>query len=159
MHHRNSRQHKLPDSIAVAENRIAGGVGEVTGAIPSPRSDHVWFYDVQDYGFSLDDKRDPLYQDEQGNPLQFSGDLPKVLAGYQSRDKTIANTEANDKTQASFWVSKADIAANKYDLSVNRYKETVHYEEQYESPQVILRQWMGLVDEIAQDLKSLESML
>jgi hypothetical protein len=35
----NSRQHKLPDSTAVAENRIAGGVGEVTGAIPSPRPD------------------------------------------------------------------------------------------------------------------------
>lgn len=39
MHHRNSRQHKLPDSTAVAENRIAGGVGEVTGAIPFPRPD------------------------------------------------------------------------------------------------------------------------
>jgi hypothetical protein len=39
MHHRNSRQHKLPDSTAVAENRIAGGVGEGTGAIPFPRPD------------------------------------------------------------------------------------------------------------------------
>jgi type I restriction enzyme M protein len=122
-------------------------------------TDYVWFYDVQDDGFSLDDKRDPLYQDEQGNPSSFAGDLPKVLASYQNRDKAIADTEANDKTQASFWFSKADIAANKYDLSVNRYKEMVHYEEQYESPQVILRQWMGLVDEIAQNLKSLESMI
>ena len=39
MHHRNSRQHKLPDSIAVAENRIAGDVGEGTGEIPFPRPD------------------------------------------------------------------------------------------------------------------------
>jgi hypothetical protein len=39
MCHRNSRQHKLPDSIAVAENRIAGGVGGGTGAIPFPRPD------------------------------------------------------------------------------------------------------------------------
>ena len=37
--HRNSRQHKLLDSTAVAENRITGGVGEVTGAIPLPRPD------------------------------------------------------------------------------------------------------------------------
>lgn len=65
----------------------------------------------------------------------------------------------NDRTQPCFWVSKADIAANKYDLSVNRYKESVHQEEVYDSPQVILQQWIGLVDEIAQDLKSLESML
>ena len=40
MHHRNSRQHKLPDSTAVAENRIAGGVGEGMGVIPFPRPDH-----------------------------------------------------------------------------------------------------------------------
>ena len=39
MHPRNSRQHKLLDSTAVAENRITGGVGEVTGAIPLPRPD------------------------------------------------------------------------------------------------------------------------
>lgn len=35
-------------------------------------TDYVWFYDVQDDGFSLDDKRDPKYQDEQGNPLGFA---------------------------------------------------------------------------------------
>lgn len=122
-------------------------------------TDYVWFYDVQDDGFSLDDKRDPKYQDEQGNPLGFAGDLPKVLEAYQNRDKTIAETAANDKTQACFWVSKAQIAANKYDLSVNRYKETVHQEEEYESPQVILQQWMGLVDEIQGELKLLATML
>jgi len=122
-------------------------------------TDHVWFYDVQDDGFSLDDKRDPLYLDEQGNPLQFAGDLPKVLAAYQSRDKAVAGTDANNKGQACFWVSKADIAANKYDLSVNRYKETVHTEEEYEDPKEILQEWMSLVDEIQGELKELEGML
>ena len=39
MFHWNSLQHKLLDSTAVAENRITGGVGEVTGAIPLPRPD------------------------------------------------------------------------------------------------------------------------
>jgi type I restriction enzyme M protein len=122
-------------------------------------TDHVWFYDVQDDGYSLDDKRDPLYQDEQGNPLSFAGDLPKVLEAYQKRDKAIADTKANDKTQACFWVSKAEIAANKYDLSVNRYKETVHQEEEYEDPKAILQQWMSLVDEIRSELKEFEGML
>ncbi len=41
MYHRNSRQHKLLDSTAVAENRITGGVGEVAGTILSPRPDRV----------------------------------------------------------------------------------------------------------------------
>lgn len=122
-------------------------------------TDQVWFYDLQDDGFSLDDKRNALYQDKQGNPLGFAGDLPKVLAGYQSRDKAITGTEANDKKQASFWVSKADIAANKYDLSVNRYQEVVYEEEQYEAPKVLLKRLMDLEMSILQDLTELERML
>jgi type I restriction enzyme M protein len=65
----------------------------------------------------------------------------------------------DDRTQACFWVSKAELAANKYDLSVNRYKETVHQEEAYEDPKAILQQWMGLVDEIQVELKELEGMI
>ena len=122
-------------------------------------TDQVWFYDLQDDGFSLDDKRDALYQDEQGNPLNFAGDLPKVLEGYQNRDKSIAETEANDKTLASFWVSKADIVSNKYDLSINRYKEVVYEEEQYEEPKVILKRLMDLEAEIQKELGELEGML
>jgi len=122
-------------------------------------TDQVWFYDLQDDGFSLDDKRDALYQDEQGNPLNFAGDLPKVLAGFKSRDKAIADTEANDKTLASFWVSKADIAANKYDLSINRYKEVVYEEEQYDDPMDILAKMRGLEDEIIQEMDELQDML
>jgi len=122
-------------------------------------TDQVWFYDVQDDGFSLDDKRDPLYQDKHGNLLSFAGDLPKVLAAYQKRDKTTADTAANNKTQACFWVSKADIAANKYDLSINRYKESVYQEEQYEEPKVILKRLMALEDDIQRELRELEWML
>jgi type I restriction enzyme M protein len=134
-------------------------------------TDQVLFYDVQDDGFSLDDKRDALYQDEQGSPLSFAGDLPKVLADYrrwQDHKNTIlqnsgkaenADTQFSDRAQACFWVSKSELAENKYDLSINRYKETVHIEEQYDSPKVILEQWMGLVDEIQVELKELELML
>ena len=56
-------------------------------------------------------------------------------------------------------MSKAELAENKYDLSINRYKETVHVAEQYDAPKDILERWMGLVDEIAHDLKDLEQML
>ncbi len=134
-------------------------------------TDKVLFYDVQDDGFSLDDKRDALYQDEQGNALSFAGDLPKVLGSYQCWQEykstitqdggTTENADAlfSDRAQACFWVSKAELAANKYDLSINRYKETVHIEEQYDSPKVILKQWMTLVDEIQGELKELEGML
>jgi type I restriction enzyme M protein len=112
-------------------------------------TDHVWFYDLQADGFSLDDKRTAIKDN----------DIPALVEQYKSRDKALADTEQNDKTQKSFWVSKADIVANKYDLSINRYKETVHVEEKYDDPKVILKQLMTLESEIMTDLKELESML
>ena len=45
-HHQNSQQLNLLDPTAVAENRIAGGVGEVTGAIPLPRPDQNAGYEL-----------------------------------------------------------------------------------------------------------------
>ena len=112
-------------------------------------TDHVWFYDLKDDGFSLDDKRTPIKDN----------DIPALVEQYKSRDKALADTGQNDKTQKAFWVSKADIVGNKYDLSINRYKETVHVEEKYDDPKVILKQLMTLENHIMADLKDLESML
>ena len=56
-------------------------------------------------------------------------------------------------------VSAADIAANKYDLSINRYKEVVYQQEEYEDPKVILQRLKGLEREIMADLDELEGML
>jgi type I restriction enzyme M protein len=112
-------------------------------------TDHVWFYDLQADGFSLDDKRTAIKDN----------DIPALVEKYKSRDKVLADTEQNDKTQKSFWVSKADIVAKKYDLSINRYKVPVHKEEKYDEPKVILKQLMTLENEIMADLKELESML
>ncbi len=112
-------------------------------------TDHVWFYDVQADGFSLDDKRTPIKEN----------DLPSLVAEFKNRDKAVAETEANDKTQKAFWVSKDDITANKYDLSINRYKEVVYEEETYDPPKEILGKLVELENEILADLKELEGML
>ncbi|MCB5163012.1 hypothetical protein [Marinomonas algarum] len=56
-------------------------------------------------------------------------------------------------------VEAADIASNKYDLSINRYKEVVYEEEVYEDPKVILGKLMALENDIMVDLKELEGML
>ncbi len=114
------------------------------------QTDHVLFYDVQHDGYSLDDKREP--QPEQD-------DLPRVLAAWNKRDKKIADTDKNDKTQPSFWVSREELAENKYDLSINRYKDVVHEEEEYDPPKEILQRLMKLEDEIQRELKELEGML
>ncbi|MCQ8768142.1 SAM-dependent DNA methyltransferase, partial [Escherichia coli] len=64
-----------------------------------------------------------------------------------------------DRTQAAFVVPKAAIAAQKYDLSINRYKEVVFEAEEYEDPKVILKRLKDLEKEILADLDELEGML
>jgi len=109
------------------------------------RTDHVWFYDVRADGFSLDDKRDPIPEN----------DLPDVLARWKVRNP---KTDT-DRAAKAFFVPKADIVAQDYDLSLNRYKKVVHAEVQYDPPKVILAKLKVLESEIAADLKELEEML
>ncbi len=112
-------------------------------------TDQVWFYDVQADGFSLDDKRNPI----------AANDLPDLVSRFKARDKAIAPTEQNDRSAQQFWVSKTEIAANKYDLSLNRYKEQLHVAEEYDDPKVILARLKSLESEIQRDLVELEGML
>ncbi|WP_281270486.1 HsdM family class I SAM-dependent methyltransferase [Marinomonas piezotolerans] len=123
-------------------------------------TDRVWFYDLQADGLSLDDKRTPLKG-------EGTNDLPDAIAKWKAyRQLVLDNAPAEqileqfgDKTQKAFVVDSADIASNKYDLSINRYKEVVYEEEQYEDPKIILGKLMALENEIMADLKELEGML
>ncbi|RYV01892.1 N-6 DNA methylase [Shewanella sp. OPT22] len=112
-------------------------------------TDHVWFYDVQADGFSLDDKRTPIKDN----------DLSDLVAKFKLRDKAVAESEKNDKSQKEFWVSKEDIASNKYDLSINRYKKVVYKEKKYVPPKKILDKLISLENEILIDLKELKDLL
>jgi len=109
------------------------------------RTTDVWFYDVQADGYSLDDKRDPIE----------TNDLPDVRARWEKRNPK----KEKDRTARAFTVPKAEIVENKYDLSLNRYKEIVHEEVQYDPPKVILARLKKLEAEIARDLEELEAML
>jgi type I restriction enzyme M protein len=117
------------------------------------QTDQVWFYDLAADGYSLDDKRTPI----QGN------DLPDLISQYAKyrkvREAGKKTKEWKDKKQKAFLVDKSDIAAQKYDLSINRYKEVVHQEETYAPPKEILRELKKLEQEIMQDLFELEAML
>jgi len=123
-------------------------------------TERVWFYDLQADGYSLDDKRTPLKGEN-------SNDLPDAIAQWKRyRALVEANAPAEeinqtfgDKTQKAFVVDAADIAGNKFDLSINRYKEIVYEEEEYEDPKVILNRLKALESEIMADLNELEGML
>ncbi|MFV0633986.1 type I restriction-modification system subunit M [Demequina sp.] len=108
-------------------------------------TDSVWFYDVQADGYSLDDKRNPV----------DANDLPDVLARWNNRDAEADRA----RTEQSFMVPKADIAAQGYDLSLNRYKEIVHDEIAHRAPIDIINDIEKLETEIATGLAELKAML
>jgi type I restriction enzyme M protein len=125
----------------------------------------VWFYDVEADGFSLDDKRTPLLPDEKLGPApkealsaeeHAKNNLPEVLARWAERNGA---ERARPRTAQSFCVSKADIAAQSYDLSLNRYKEIVRDDIEHRLPKEILAELAKLEEEIHQGMKELEAML
>ena len=112
-------------------------------------TDDVWFYDVQADGFSLDDKRNPL----------AANDLPDVLDRWLSLSKTDSPEKDRARTEQSFLVPKADIVAQQYDLSLNRYKEVVHEEIEHRSPLEIIADIEQLGSEIDKGISELKAML
>lgn len=108
-------------------------------------TDKVWFYDMKADGFSLDQKRDPVPQN----------DIPDVIARYRNLE---AETDRSRKEQ-SFVVPVEEIRANDYDLSINKYKEVERVKVEYEQPSIILDRIKALETEINSTLSDLEKMM
>ena len=117
-------------------------------------------------GYSLDDKRNALLPEEKLGPTPLShlseeehvkSNLPDVLMRWEERD---AAERERPCTAQSFCVPKAAIAADgAYDLSLNRYKQTVHEEVKHESPATIIATLKALEKEISEGLARLEEMV
>ena len=109
-------------------------------------TDEVWFYDVRADGLSLDDKRAKV----------DSNDLPDVLARWSER---AGSERERARTDQSFTVPKAEVVANGYDLSLNRYREIVHDETEHRDPLDILTDIESLNAEIEVGVAELKAML
>lgn len=110
-------------------------------------TDKVWFYDMTADGFSLDDQRQPIKEN----------DIPDIIKRFNNRDSEEEQYRA--RTEKSFFVPKEEIVENDYDLSINKYKEIVIEKKEYEDPKVILKRVIEMEDEIQQKLKELEDIL
>jgi type I restriction enzyme M protein len=128
-------------------------------------TDHVWFYDVQADGISLDDKRTPLLPSEKLGPVPTEvlsnaehekNNLPDLLKRWADRDDSEG---VNPRTAQSFCVSLSEIAAADYDLSLNRYKEVEHEEVEHQDPKEIIAELRAIETEISDGLAQLEEML
>lgn len=108
-------------------------------------TDNVWFYDMKADGFSLDDKRNPVEE----------SDIADIIQRYTHLDG-----EADRKrTDQSFMVPFEEIKENDWDLSINRYKEIVYEEVQYDAPQVIIDRIKELDKARREAMVELEKML
>ena len=110
-------------------------------------TDKVWFYDMTADGFSLDDQRQPVKEN----------DIADIIQRFNNRNSKEEQNRA--RTEKSFFVSKEEIIENGYDLSINKYKEIVVEKKEYEKPEVILKRVIDMENELQQKLKELEELL
>lgn len=108
-------------------------------------TDKVWFYDMTADGYTLDDKRNKIDAD----------DIPDIIERYKNLNKEAKRL----RTDKSFFVPVKEIQNNNYDLSINRYKEVVYQQKQYEQPTVIIEQIEAIDAERATLLNALKSLL
>ncbi|WP_147535948.1 type I restriction-modification system subunit M [Bacillus marasmi] len=108
-------------------------------------TDLVWFYNMKADGYSLDDKRIPVEQN----------DIPDII----TRFKDLKVEKERKRTEQSFFVTVDELRENDYDLSINKYKEIEYEEVEYESPQKILDRIEFLEKEILEGINDLRVLI
>lgn len=108
-------------------------------------TDKVWFYDMKADGYSLDDKRS----------LVNENDIPDIIERFSHLDEEVERK----RTEQSFLVDKKEIVDNDYDLSINKYKEVVYEKVEYPPTSEILADIEELNKEIDKNLEELKALL
>lgn len=108
-------------------------------------TDKVWFYDMRADGFSLDDKRSPVAENN----------IPDIVARFRD----LAAEECRERTEQSFLVPRAEIAENGYVLSINKYKKTEYVPVEYPPTSEIFAELRELEAQIQKGLEELEGMV
>ena len=156
-----SKAHKAIRQAIVDDNRLEAVIsmpsgvfkpyaGVSTGILIFTKTGHggtdkVWFYDMKADGFSLDDKRAPVTEN----------DIPDILERFKNLDKEVDRK----RTDKSFLVDKQEIIDNDYDLSINKYKEVVYEKVEYPPTSEILADIEALNKEIDKNLAELKALL
>lgn len=143
-------EHKLEGVISMPSGVFRPYAGVSTAILLFTKTgaggtDQVFFYDMQADGLSLDDKRDPI----------SANDIPDIQTRWQTRNPK----KPGKRTDKCFFVSADELRANKYDLSINRYKETIHEVVEYKPPMEIIARLKALETETSMDLRELEGLL
>jgi len=105
----------------------------------------VWFYDMQADGYSLDDKRTKIEQN----------DIPDIVGKWKTRNKN----KQPRKGEKWLWVDYEEIKKNNFDLSISRYKPIEYEEIQYEKPEIIMKNILRLENSIEKDITEIKDAL
>ena len=108
-------------------------------------TDKVWFYDMKTDGYSLDDKRSEIKEN----------DIPDIIVRFHNREAEAAR----ERTEQSFFVPKQEIVDNGYDLSINKYKKVEYEAVEYPSTLEIMTNLRELEMQIGQTMDELEKLL
>ena len=108
-------------------------------------TDNVWFYDMKADGFSLDDKRSPVEEN----------DIPDIIERFHNPE----TEKTRERTEQSFFVAKQEIVDNDYDLSINKYKKVEYKAVEYPPTSEILKDIDDIETEIQKSLAELKEML
>ena len=156
-----SKAHKAIRQAIVDENRLEAVISMPSGVFKPYAgvstailvftktghggTDKVWFYDMTADGFSLDDKRTPVNEN----------DIEDII----SRFKNLDGEADRKRTEKSFMVPKQEIMDNEYDLSINKYKEIEYVPVEYPPTSEIMANIRSLEAEISKEMDELEKLL
>lgn len=108
-------------------------------------TDKVWFYDMTADGYSLDDKRSPIAEN----------DIPDIIERFNNLEAE----ENRERTEKSFFVDKQEIVDNDYDLSINKYKKVEYVAIEYPSSEEIIADLDELEMQIGSEMEELKKLL
>ena len=161
-------KHKLDAVISMPSGVFKPYAGVSTAVLfftktNSGGTDNVWFYDMEADGYTLDDKRSEIKNNDIPDIIERFHSLASETNVERSRDESAVpagRQEAERKrTDKSFLVPFSEIKANDWDLSINRYKEVVYEEIEYAPPSEIISDIKQLDEERNKALNRLEELL
>ena len=106
-------------------------------------TDKVWFYNMTNDGYTLDDKRQPIE----------GSNIPDIVERFNNLDKEQKRTRKDQ----SFFVPVEEIRNNGYDLTINKYRIIEREKIHYRSTKEILKDIKKTQDDITKELKELEN--
>ena len=142
--------HKLQAVISMPSGVFKPYAGVSTAVLVFTKTgaggtDNVWFYDMKADGFSLDDKRTPINEN----------DIPDIIERFHRPE----NETGRERTDQSFFVPKQEIVDNGYDLSINKYKKTEYKAVEYPPTSEIMAELEQLQRQIDVEMAELKKLL